>query len=148
MAAIASTTGTARGKTQGSCRPCALKVTASPCRFTVCCDCKIVATGLKATRKKMSCPLLRPPCMPPLWLVRVVTPPRPLGKNTSFCSLPRAVTPAKPSPYSKPFTALMPSIALPSAACSLSNSGSPKPTGHPFITQLIMPPMVSPSAFT
>ena len=51
IAAIASTTGTALGKTQGSCRPRAVKVVGFPSRSIVCCSCKMVATGLKATRK-------------------------------------------------------------------------------------------------
>ena len=49
--AIDSTTGTALGKTHGSCRPRAVKVVGFPSRSMVCCSCKIVATGLKATRK-------------------------------------------------------------------------------------------------
>ena len=51
----------------------------------------------------------------------------------------------KPSPYSKPFTAFILNIAFPKSACNLSNTGSPKPIGVPFITQLTMPPIVSPS---
>ena len=71
MAALASTIGTARGKTQGSCRPRAFRVVSIPSMFTVSCSISTVATGLNATRKKISCPLLIPPWIPPEWLVRV-----------------------------------------------------------------------------
>lgn len=66
IAAIASTIGTALGTTQGSCLPVALIVVSLPSTSTVGCSIIIVATGLKATRKKISCPLLIPPCIPPL----------------------------------------------------------------------------------
>lgn len=52
MAAIASTIGTARGKTQGSWRPRAFRVVSIPSIFTVSCSISTVATGLNATRKK------------------------------------------------------------------------------------------------
>ena len=44
--------------------------------------------------------------------------------------------------------AAMLSMALPNVACSLLASGSPSPAGQPLMTQVMMPPMVSPSAFT
>lgn len=66
MAAIASTIGTARGKTHGSCLPWALKNVCSPFMSIVDCVCKMVATGLNAVRNQMSSPLLIPPCIPPL----------------------------------------------------------------------------------
>ena len=50
-AAMASTMGTARGKTQGSWRPRAFMVTGRPARSTVACGFEIVAVGLKAARK-------------------------------------------------------------------------------------------------
>lgn len=71
IAAIASTIGTARGNTHGSWRPRAFSVVSIPSMFTVSCSIKTVATGLNATLKKMSCPLLMPPYIPPEWLVRV-----------------------------------------------------------------------------
>ena len=61
MAAIASTMGTARGNTHGSWRPRAFSVVSIPSMLTVCCSISTVATGLNATRKKISCPLLSPP---------------------------------------------------------------------------------------
>ena len=51
IAAIASTTGTARGSTHGSCLPFAVNVVTFPSRSTVFCSRSRVATGLKATRK-------------------------------------------------------------------------------------------------
>ena len=51
MAVMASTIGTARGRTQGSCRPFAVNDMFSPCILTVCCGCRSVATGLNATLK-------------------------------------------------------------------------------------------------
>src|SRR5437870_7014114 len=50
-AVMASTMGTARGRTQGSCRPRALMVVFLNSVFTVSCSRMTVATGLKATRK-------------------------------------------------------------------------------------------------
>ena len=71
IAAIASTIGTALGSTQGSWRPRAIKVVLLPSMSTVSCSRSRVATGLKATRKQMSCPLEIPPWIPPLWFVAV-----------------------------------------------------------------------------
>ena len=51
QAVIASTTGTALGNTQGSCRPFALRITSFPSLSMVCCSRSKVATGLNATRK-------------------------------------------------------------------------------------------------
>ena len=71
-----------------------------------------------------------------------------LLKNTSFCSEPFIFSPLNPSPYSKALAALILSMALPKAACSLPNTGCPNPIGHPLMTQVSVPPMVSPSPFT
>lgn len=46
-AAIASTMGTARGTTQGSCRPRATSVPGVPSYWAVSCDCEMVAGDLK-----------------------------------------------------------------------------------------------------
>lgn len=64
--------------------------------------------------------------------------------KTSFCSLPRWLTPANPRPYSNPFTALMPNMAPPNAAWSLLKAGSPNPMGQWRITPVMIPPIVSP----
>jgi len=45
-AAIASTMGTARGTTQGSCRPRATSVPGVPLYWAVACDCEMVAGDL------------------------------------------------------------------------------------------------------
>ena len=149
MAAIASTMGTARGSTHGSWRPRGCTMTGLPWMSTLSCACRSVATGLKATRKVMGWPLLMPPCMPPEWLdFAESASPGAEGRKMSLTSLPRLSTIAKPSPYSKPFTALMLSMAAPSWAWSLPKTGSPRPTGHPVMTPAMMPPMVSPSPFT
>ena len=71
IAAMASTLGTARGNTHGSWRPLAFNVVSMPSILTVSCSISTVATGLNATRKKISCPLLIPPWIPQEWLVRV-----------------------------------------------------------------------------
>ena len=70
-AAIASTTGTARGNTQGSWRPLGSIVISFPCLSSVRCGRMSVDTGLNATLKLMGMPLLIPPWMPPLNLVSV-----------------------------------------------------------------------------
>ena len=68
---MASTMGTALGSTQGSWRPFAASVVASPLALIVCCSLRIVAVGLKATRSTMGSPLLIPPWIPPELLVAV-----------------------------------------------------------------------------
>ena len=144
MAAIASTIGTARGNTHGSCRPLACTTVGSPVVVTVGWSRSSVATGLKATRNTISCPLEMPPWIPPLWFVAVEK----SGSKTSLSCDPRNAQPAKPSPYSKPLAALMLSIAAPNCAWSLSNTGAPHPGGQPRTTHSITPPTVSPSART
>src|ERR1043166_3680040 len=103
-AAIASTIGTARGRTQGSWRPRAASVVSSPDAVTVFCSRERVAVGLNATRKKISSQLLIPPCTPPELFVVVRT----LSSRTSngsLCSEPFIRVAAKPDPISKPFEA-------------------------------------------
>ena len=51
----------------------------------------------------------------------------------------------KPEPISKPLEALILNMALAKSASNLSKTGSPKPTGKLLITQVIFPPIVSPS---
>ena len=63
----------------------------------------------------------------------------------SLCSDPLIAIEEKPLPYSNPFTALIESIALPNSAWSLSKTGSPSPAGTFFISQVTLPPTVSPS---
>ena len=119
MAVIASTIGTARGRTQGSCLPWTVIICSFPSKSTVFCSISKVATGLKATLKYMSSPLLIPPCIPPLWFVCIAIllfSFSVLCVKRSFCSLPRHELPSNPSQYSNPFAAFMLSIAAPSCA--------------------------------
>jgi hypothetical protein len=126
---MASTIGTARGTTHGSWRPLPVISAALPSPSIVCWLCIMVATGLKATLNSIGIPLLIPPWMPPEKLVRVPTLPSAFLMKISLCSDPRISLPLKPEPNSKPCTALMLSMALPRSACSLSKTGSPRPTG-------------------
>jgi hypothetical protein len=52
-AAIASTMGTARGTTQGSCRPRATRVPGVPSYWAVTCDCEMVAGDLNPILDKV-----------------------------------------------------------------------------------------------
>ena len=71
---MASTTGTARGTTDGSCLPL-ISMTASSFlrKLTVCCGRETDGVGLTASRQTMGMPVLMPPSMPPEWFVRVRT---------------------------------------------------------------------------
>ena len=140
---MASTIGTARGRTHGSCRPWASSVTASLFWSTVCWGWEMVAVGLKATRKSTSLPLLMPPCTPPEWLLDVRGRPSGPGTNGSLCSLPRSSVPAKPLPISKPLEAGSDNIARPRSASSLSKTGAPRPAGTPRATHRTTPPRES-----
>ena len=133
-AAMASTTTIARGTTQTSCLPFPFSTIFSPCRFTVSWSFIRDATGLKATRKKISFPLEMPPWIPPERFVSVMMDWFRAMKR-SLCSDPYIPAAEKPEPYSKPLTALMLKIAFPSSACNLSKTGSPNPAGTPFILQ-------------
>lgn len=101
-AAMASTMGTARGTTHGSCRPRAVRVSPTPARVTVSWGRAMVEVGLKAMRRMMGSPFARPPWMPPLRLVRVRTSPSGDMKKASLCSEPKARAPSKPEPISTP----------------------------------------------
>lgn len=56
--------------------------------------------------------------------------------------------PAKPDPISKPLVAGRLSIALPSSASSLSNTGEPRPLGQLRMTHVTSPPTDSPRVRT
>ena len=62
---MASTIGTALGRTHGSWRPRASRVTGSLEVFTVSWADEMVAVGLNATRQTTSAPFEMPPCTPP-----------------------------------------------------------------------------------
>ena len=66
MAVTASTTGTARGAMQGSCRPCMRSSVGDRLRrFTERCGLEMDGVGLMATRKTIGMPELMPPSTPP-----------------------------------------------------------------------------------
>ena len=68
-AAMASTTTTARGTMTGSCLPCMESSISFPSEVTVCCGRAIDGVGLTAARKIRVLPSLKPPRVPPEWLV-------------------------------------------------------------------------------
>jgi len=70
---------------------------------------------------------------------------KPSGVISSRCSLPRWRTTSKPSPNSTPLTALMLMRPCAMSASSLSNTGSPRPTGTRDATRLIRAPIESPA---
>ena len=73
-AAIASTIGTSRGTTHGSCLPLASKTPPAPLSYVeVCWACPIVAGGLNPTRKYMCALFVIPPWIPPELFVFVVS---------------------------------------------------------------------------
>lgn len=170
IAAIASTIGTARGTTQGSCRPFASRMPSLPPKSTVFCACPIVAGGLKPTRKKIWAPFDIPPCTPPELLVLVfkrferglspfvmasggalgeASTPDWLGATgtedtkASLWIEPGTAQPPKPEPISKPFVAGILSMPWARQASNLSKHGSPRPTGQLRITQVTVPPIES-----
>ena len=91
---------------------------------------RIVAVGLKATRKTMSSPLLMPPCTPPERLVRGAHAAARSVVNGSLCSMPVRRVPAKPLPISKPFDAGSDSIALREVGLELVEHRLAQPGGH------------------
>ena len=86
-AAIDSTTTTARGTIIGSWRPEISISIFSPEVFTVFCGCEMEGVGFIAARKMIGLPSLRPPRIPPLWLVCLVIWPS-LERNGSLLQLP------------------------------------------------------------
>ncbi len=60
---MASTIGTARGRTQASCRPRPWSSVSEPVLLTVGCGVIMVAVGLKAIRKTIASPFEIPPWM-------------------------------------------------------------------------------------
>ena len=69
-------------------------------------------------------------------------------KKTSFCSEPFIFQSLESFSIFECFGGIDTGMALPKAACSLPNTGCPNPMGHPLMTQVSVPPMVSPFAFT
>mmetsp|Transcript_20155 Transcript_20155/g.40447 ORF Transcript_20155/g.40447 Transcript_20155/m.40447 type:complete len:229 (-) Transcript_20155:719-1405(-) len=164
IAAIPSTRGGARGRTQGSCRPFTSSVSIFPENRQDSCWMEMDDTALMATRKTKFCPDAMPPSVPPAWFVLLnstgtgseeETAPAAAGDGTcaasegslatnkSLCSDPLMDTPANPSPNSKPFVAGRESIALAISASNLSKQGSPTPMGMLETAVVRMPPVES-----
>ena len=139
IAAMDSTTTTARGTMTGSWRPLMIISVFSPSLVTVDCGCEMDGVGFTAARKMILLPSLIPPRTPPAWLVSLVILPSFVWKE-SLLILPFVSAALKPSPISKPLTAPMDSIALARLASSFSNTVSPIPTGIPVTTHSMMPP--------
>ena len=91
----------------------------------------------------MSSPLLMPPWTPPLRFVLVPSLPSGFLMKASLWTEPANSVPLKPEPISKPLVAGIESMACASLASSLSNTGSPRPTGERRITQVTVPPIES-----
>lgn len=72
IAAMDSTTTTARGTMTGSWRPFTEICLLPPSFVMVDCSLEIEGVGLTDTRKKMSLPSLMPPRIPPEWLVSLM----------------------------------------------------------------------------
>ena len=139
IAAIASTTTTARGTIIGSWRPLMEISISSPDLFTVCCVAAIEGVGFMAALKISGEPSVMPPRVPPEWFVSFETAPSLIIKASLFVS-PVAFAASKPSPISKPFTAPIDIIAFARLASIFSNTGSPSPTGRPVMTHSHTPP--------
>mmetsp|Transcript_24646 Transcript_24646/g.54185 ORF Transcript_24646/g.54185 Transcript_24646/m.54185 type:complete len:255 (+) Transcript_24646:516-1280(+) len=148
-AAMPSTRGGARGRTQGSCRPLVLREWGSPLKVTVSCAVEIEEAGLIPILITMWWPVEMPPSVPPALLVaqrRTFVPPCSLAQastNRSLCSLPFIRQALNPAPISKALVAGRDIIALARSASSLSKQGSPRPIGALEITQVITPPVES-----
>src|SRR3989454_3013971 len=143
IATAFSTTGTARGTMQGSCRPVTtISVGIIVARSTDRCGFAMDAVGLTATRNVTGMPFVMPPRIPPAWFVSVTTRPASTA-NGSLCSLPRMDAARKPAPKSTPFTAGIEKRRWASADSMDSKNGSPPPGGRPPTTAPMMAPTPS-----
>ena len=126
-AVIASTMGTARGRTHGSCRPRPRMVVSSRSTLTVACSCMMVAVA-GTDPKNRSSPLLIPPCTPPL----VVAPGRdrrPCG--TRRCAQSGQVRAREAGADLEALARGETERRLGRPPSSRSNTGSPQPGGQP-----------------
>ena len=114
------------------------------CRSTLLCSRAMLGVGFIARRSTSGIPVVIPPKSPPAWLLSVCRVPSD-KINGSFCSLPRCIAPAKPSPNSTPFTPGMANSAAANRLVTPSNRGRPSPPGNPSATHSITPPMESPA---
>ena len=141
-AVMDSTTTTARGTMIGSCLPLIEISISSLSIFTVDWGRAMEGVGLMAARTISSEPSLIPPRTPPEWLVLFIICPS-WTANASLFVLPFEAAARNPSPISTAFTAPMDMIPFESWASSLSNTGSPSPTGSPVTRHSMIPPQES-----
>src|SRR3970282_2204817 len=147
-ATTASTIGTARGRTQGSCLPDTISSSSFiVSRFTVFCVFGIDDGGLNAILLMIGIPNDNPPSMPPAFFVlETILPPTTVYWSL-FCEpLNRAAL--NPEPNSTPLTAGIENSALAKSESRESKTGSPRPRGAFFATHSINPPTLSPFFFS
>ena len=102
--------------------------------------------GFTAHLKITGMPLVMPPFTPPLLFVIVTT--FPISKaNASYAAFPLIFVISKPLPNSTPLMPPIENSACESMLSTLSNHGSPTPSGSPIIAVSVTPPTLSPSAF-
>mmetsp|Transcript_85601 Transcript_85601/g.239671 ORF Transcript_85601/g.239671 Transcript_85601/m.239671 type:complete len:209 (-) Transcript_85601:653-1279(-) len=143
MAAMPSSSGGARGSTQGSWRPFTERVWALPSKVHVSWSWEMDDAGLMATRMTIGSPELMPPRVPPAWFDWQRSRPLLAPAKRSLWADPSILAARNPSPISKAFVAGRDIIAFARSASSLSKHGSPRPTGAPVTTQVQTPPVES-----
>ncbi len=126
---MASSTGTARGTMQGSCRPSTVISTGSPRTFTV--RWRRAIEGAAGWRSALEAFAGRDaPRHAPIFVG--ARRPAPVGVElVVVVQLPRRRAAVKSAPISKPRTAPTLITACARRASSLSNTGSPRPAGTP-----------------
>jgi len=144
--AIASTIGTARGTTHGSCRPLAASSPAVPSYCAVACGATNRRGALEPNTNVNVLAVRDPACTPPLQFVAV--PRRPSGRamNGSLCFEPGTSVPRKLS-RSRRLSWRDGEHRVCKHRFDLSKTGSPSPGGTLRRTQVIVPPMESCAAF-
>ena len=143
-----STTGIARGTTQGSCLPGTIMSHSEfVIKFTVFCFFAMDEAGLNPILITRGIPLVNPPKIPPELLVLVIIL---LSSDSTYSSLfsePFSVAPENPEPNSMAFTDGMLNSALLRSDSIEEKIGSPKPTGNPVDIDSTIPPRESPFFF-
>jgi len=141
-AVIASTTGTARIATHGSCLEPAgnSRVTTSPWVVSVSCGFLILDAGLKATLPVTGSPVEIPPSVPPARFVLVM--------NDRYEQNPSSQRTQNHSPFSKPLVAGIDKKALAKWALSFHRRGLPNRWVLQKRTNSTTPPRESPSSCT
>ena len=103
------------------------------------------AVGLTTVENTTGMPLVMPPLMPPLRLVRVRSLPSSTPNIASLASLPRRSANPKPVPNCTPLTAGMPNSSAVSSLSTVCSMGSPMPAGSPCTAVSSTAPTESPS---